>query len=181
MTRKSESFEGFVHWLGEARKTPQGSSEPTAEVQGAAHAAWAEVHSVRRAHREALAIRAGEGVYFEHLELLAAADSGVDRWFPRLRTPNGFAISALYVGEDTTEARPVGLLVECPTDLVEGFRGKTAHVLVGGQWIEIGELDVDGKATGDLPSSFEFKPPFAFRVGKLEEFPAELSDVDDPT
>ena len=180
MTRKSESFEGFLHWLGEARKSPQGSAEPTAEVEDAGRTAWDEVQLTRRAYREALSERAGRGAYFEHVELMAAADADVDRWLPRLRTPNGFAISALYADEKVSGATPVGLLVECPADLVEVFRGKTAHVLVGGQWIEMGELDIDGKVTGDLPPALEFKPPFAFRVGKLEQFPAEISDLDDP-
>jgi hypothetical protein len=39
---------------------------------------------------------------------------------------------------------------------------------------------VDGKATGDLPEGIDFKPPFAFRIGKLEEHPEELPDPAQP-
>jgi len=43
-----------------------------------------------------------------------AADPERGRWLPRLRTPNGFAISALYPPSGLPGAAPVGLLVECP-------------------------------------------------------------------
>jgi len=66
------------------------------------------------------------------------------------------------------------LLVECPADLIELLRGQKVHISVGGRWTEIGEIDADGKATGDLPEGMDFRPPFAFRVGELGEHPAEV-------
>ena len=66
------------------------------------------------------------------------------------------------------------MLVECPVELTEVFEGQKVHVLAGGRWIEIGEIDADGKATGDLPASLEFKPPFGLRVGELQEQPGDL-------
>lgn len=107
---------------------------------------------------------------------MAASDDDRSRRAPRLRTANGFVISALYANRSAPDAPPVGLLVECPADLVEVFRGQRARVLVAGQWVELGEIDVGGKATGDLPEGIEFKPPFGFRVGNLEEEPREPTD-----
>jgi hypothetical protein len=72
----------------------------------------------------------------------------------------------------------VGVLVECPADLVEVFRSQKVHILAGGQWVEIGEIDVDGKAAGDLPRGVEFRPPFALRVGSNQEHPEELRDIE---
>ena len=164
---KPGSFEDFVRWLGEARRpAAPDAPEPSAEMRDAARLAWREFHAVRRSHRQALVARVRGGTYFEELELLAAADSDRGRWLPRLRTPNGFAISALYAPNSQPGASPVGLLVECPADLVEVFKGREVHQ--------------DGKSTGDVPAGTEFKPPFGFRVGKLEENPEELRDPDEP-
>jgi hypothetical protein len=86
----------------------------------------------------------------------------------------------LYAGNAEPGAAPVGLLVECPADLVEVFKGQKVHISVGDQWIEIGEIDVDGNTSGDLPAGIDFKPPFAFRVGTFEEQPEELEGPDEP-
>jgi len=178
---KPGSFEDFVRWLGEARRpAAPDAPEPSAEMRDAARLAWREFHAVRRSHRQALVARVRGGTYFEELELLAAADSDRGRWLPRLRTPYGFAISALSAPNSPPGASPVGLLVECPADLVEVFKGREVHVLAGGRWIALGEIDQDGKSTGDVPAGTEFKPPFGFRVGKLEENPEELRDPDEP-
>ena len=175
---KPGTFDDFVRWLGEARRPA--APDPSADMRDAARAAWREFQAVRRAHRQELVARVHGGIYFEELELLAAADADRSRWLPRLRTPNGFAISALYAANSPPGASPVGLLVECPADLVEVFKGREVHVLAGGQWIALGEIDQDGKSTGDVPAGTEFKPPFGFRVGKLEEDPEELRDPNEP-
>jgi hypothetical protein len=178
---KPASFEDFLRWLGEPeRDTQVHQPEPTPEVLVAAKAAWQEFQSLQRAQREALAARIRAGTYVEELELLAAADVDRNRWLPRLRTPNGFAISALYAPNSPPGAAPVGLLVECPVELIDLCRGQQVHVAAGGQWIELGEIDVDGKAMGDLPAGFEFKPPFGFRVGKWAEQPTELPKPPEP-
>jgi hypothetical protein len=178
---KPGSFEDFARWLGEAKRSAvPGAPEPSADIRDAARAAWRDFQAVRRSHRQELLTRVRGGTYFEELELLAAADADRTRWLPRLRTPNGFAISALYAANSPPGASPVGLLVECPADLVEAFKGREVHVLAGGQWIALGEIDEDGKSTGDVPAGTEFKPPFGFRVGKLEENPEELRDPDEP-
>jgi hypothetical protein len=155
-------------------------SDPPAELTSAARGAWNEFQSLHQVQREALTARLRAGTYFEELELMAAADPE-HRWLPRLRTPNGFAISALYPTGDTAGVAPVGLLVECPADLIEIFAGQKVHICAGSRWIEIGEIDADGKATGDLPHGFEFVPPFAFRVGAIQENPRELSDPEGST
>ncbi len=179
MTRslKSGSFEDFVRWLGEAGHDNADLLQPDLQVLSAAREAWREYQSLQRAQREALAERVRAGTYFEELELMAAAHADRSRWLPRLRTPNGFAISALYAAPSVPGAAPVGLLVECPADLIEMFRGQRVHIAAGGRWVEVGEIDVDGKAMGDLPEGFEFTPPFAFRVGALAEQPAELAET----
>jgi hypothetical protein len=176
-----ESFEGFLRWLGEPKCTAGVDwPDPSPEVLAAARMAWQEFQEVRRLHRAELEAQVRGGTYREELELLAAADADRGRWLPRLRTPNGFAISALYAGQRTPESAPVALLVECPAELVELFKGQQVHIAAGGRWVEIGEIDVDGKATGDLPEGIDFKPPFAFRIGKLEEHPEELPDPAQP-
>jgi hypothetical protein len=96
---------------------------------------------------------------------MAAADlDSASRRLPRLRTANGFVISALHATNSLAGSAPIALLVECPDDLIELFKGRRVQILAGGRWIEIGEIDADGKATGDLPGNFDFKPPFALRV-----------------
>jgi hypothetical protein len=178
---KPGSFEGFARWLGKAKyDSDLDATPPDIEVLSAANAAWRDHQSMQRSQRDDLAQRVRAGTYFENIELMAAADSDRDRWLPRLRTPNGFAISALYASNSAPGAPPIGLLVECPADLTEVFRGQKVHVSAGGRWIEIGEIDVDGKVTGDLPEGVEFRPPFAFRVGQLGEHAAELDSSDEP-
>jgi len=183
MTRspKSGSFEGFVRWLGEARHEGEADvPEPDPQVLSASREAWQQHQSLQRAQRQALSERVHAGTYVEELELMAAADADRGRWLPRLRTPNGFAISALYATPSALGAAPVGLLVECPADLIEIFKGQRVQISAGGRWVEIGEIDVDGKAMGDLPEGFEFTPPFSFRVGTLAPQPAELQRPDEP-
>jgi hypothetical protein len=169
---KPGSFEDFLRWLGEATHDSRANGPlPDAQVLAAARDAWQQHQSLRRAQRDAIAQRVRSGMYVETVELMAAADADRTRWLPRLRTPNGFAISALYA-TGAPEAAPVGLLVECPVDLIEVFKGQKVHISMGGRWVEIGEIDVDGKAAGDLPEGIDFRPPFAFRVGTLEEYPS---------
>lgn len=177
---KPGSFEDFLRWLGEATDASNTNEQvPDAQVLAAAREAWQQYRSLQRAQRDAIAKRVQAGTYTEAIELMAAADTDRTRWHPRLRTPNGFAISALYA-TGAPEAAPVGLLVECPVDLIEVFKGQKVHISMGGRWVEIGEIDVDGKATGDLPQGIDFRPPFAFRVGKLEEYPSGFEGPGDP-
>ncbi len=188
-----EGFEDFLHWLERSQSAvpPQGAaqvqgavqpqlSDPPAELTSAARGAWKEFQALHQDQRKALVARLQAGTYVEELELMAAADPE-RRWLPRLRTPNGFAISALYPTGDTAGVTPVGLLVECPADLIEVFAGQKVHIYAGSRWVEIGEIDAEGKATGDLPQGFDFVPPFAFRVGGVEEDPKELGDPEGST
>jgi hypothetical protein len=179
--RDPESFEGFLRWLGKPKRA--GGMEvpsPPQDVLAAARTAWQQFQQLEHSYRAELTARVRGGRYYEELELMAAADADRSRWLPRLRTPNGFAISALYAGNSAPGAAPVGLLVECPVELIDLFKGQLVHIAAGGRWVEIGEIDADGKTTGDLPEGIDFKPPFAFRVGKLEEHPEPLQDSDKP-
>ncbi len=172
---KSVSFDRFVRWFGEADvRSESRELEPSAAVMQEARAARREFRAVQGIQRNDIAARVRSGSYIEELELLAAADFDHARWIPRLRTPNGFTISPLYASSAEEGALPIGLLVECPHDLIEVCRGQTVRVAAGGQWVELGQIDVDGKAMGDLPAGFAFKPPFVFRVGDLAEQSAEL-------
>jgi hypothetical protein len=172
---KKGSFDDFVRWATQHhREISEARAEPSADVLAVARTAYQEFGELKRAHRQELVARLRSGTYYEELELMAAADTDRDRWLPRLRTPNGFAISTLYAADSGAGAAPVGLLVECPEELRDLCRGLKVSVLAGGLWIEIGEIDMDGKTTGDLPPGMEFKPPFGFRVGKIEEQPEEL-------
>lgn len=182
MSRKGEpgSFEDFLAWWGDTvSRARDGAFEPGPEVSEAAREARQEFRDLQDMHQEELRIRLRGGNYYEEVELLAAADADTRRWLPRLRTPNGFAISALYAPDSPAGSAPVGLLVECPVELIEVCRGQPVHVAAGGQWIELGEIDIDGKAIGDLPPGCELKPPFGFRVGKFEEEPTELGKPDE--
>lgn len=174
--RRAGSFDDFIAWLGTRHEKPRptGQTEPSPAVVAAARGARQEFQALQHMHRHDIAARVRAGRYYEELELMAAAAPDQSRWLPRLRTPNGFAISALYEANSIPGAAPVGLLVECPADLIEVFRGQKVHISVAGQWIEIGEIDVDGKAAGDLPPGLDFRPPFAFRIGELGEHSAEL-------
>jgi hypothetical protein len=175
------SFEDFVRWLGQSNRDAEAEmAEPPPQILAAARAAHEAFRALSQAQRQELARRAHSGKYYEEVELMAAADANRERWLPRLRTPNGFAISALYPGDSAPGTAPVGLLVECPEDLIEVFRGLTVSILAGGKWVELGEIDLDGKTTGDLPAGIEFKPPFGFRVGAIEEDPEELHNPDAP-
>jgi hypothetical protein len=168
-------FDDFVRWATERhRESDEAPAELSAEVLAAARAAYQGVSDLKRAHHQELVARLRSGTYYEELELMAAADADRDRWLPRLRTPNGFSISTLYAADSAAGATPVGLLVECPEQLRDLCRGLKVSILAGDSWIEIGEIDVDGKATGDLPPGMEFKPPFGFRVGQIEEQPEDL-------
>ncbi len=178
---KSLSFEAFLCSLREpAADGEHGGLAPSAAVMEAARAARREYRALQRAQRNNLAARLRSGGCIEELEVLAAADSAHARWIPRLRTPNGFTISPLYASSAAEGALPIGLLVECPLDLIEVCRGQTVRVAAGGQWVELGQVDIDGKATGDLPAGFAFKPPFVFRVGELAEQSAELPQRAEP-
>ena len=175
------SFDDFLRWLTETgHESPAVSADPSAEMLEAARLARREFQALQSDYRQDLRGRLQSGGYFEEVELLAAADSNQGRWLPRLRTPNGFAISALYSPNSPPGAAPVGLLVECPVELIEVCRGQQVHVAAGGHWVELGEIDVDGKAMGDLPAGFEFKPPFGVRVGGWAEQPTELPKPPEP-
>lgn len=180
---KPESFEGFVRWLADPKRG-EGAREadPSPEIIAAATAAWWNFQSAQRAQREALVAHVRAGTYCEELVLMAAADADRTRWLPRLRTPNGFAISALYPANSPPGrgTAPVGLLVECPADLIDIFKGQQVQISAGDRWVQIGEIDVDGKAMGDLPEGIELKPPFVLRVGNLAEQPTELRKPDEP-
>jgi hypothetical protein len=176
------SFEDFLRWLHAGGDRPPASAlQVPAEVRSAAEAAWRAMRDSEHERLAAIAQRLATSAYEEDIDVLAAADADRGRWLPRLRTPNGFAISALYPTEPAAEAAaPVGLLVECPADLVELCRGRLVHISVGDRWIEIGEIDRDGKVVGDLPPGLEFKPPFAFRVGVIAETADPLESPDPP-
>jgi hypothetical protein len=180
--REPGSFEDFVAWLGRRDRPGQPDHfQPSPEVMSAAREAWQSVRAVENARLKSILERIAADSYRENIELLAAADVDKSRWLPRLRTPNGFAISALYAAEAAPGADPVGLLVECPAALIDVCRGRLVHIAIGGRWIEIGEVDQDGKAVGDLPAGLHFKPPFAFRVGTVDEATEELREGDDPS
>ena len=176
------SFEDFLRWLTErdAKPSPRSQTQPTAGVVEAAGAAWRDFRAVQSSHRTEFLARVRRGNYYEEVEVLAAADAASNRFFPRLRTPNGFVVSALYTTDSAPGTAPVAVLVECPHDLVDVFRGLKVRVLCAGRWVELGEIDVDGKAVADLPEGVEFKPPLGLRVGALEERPDEFRDSDAP-
>jgi hypothetical protein len=179
--RRPESLEDFARWLVRTRQErDEDARPPDSEVLAAARDAWRQHQWLQRSQRDALAERLRAGAYTEEIELMAAADSDRDRWLPRLRTPNGFSISALYAANNAPGDRPVGLLVECPADLIDMFRGLKVQLSAGGRWIEIGEVDSDGKAIGDLPEGVDLRPPFVFRVGELGEDLAEPERPGEP-
>src|ERR1700733_10027090 len=110
---KPETFEDFVQWLadpGGVAQIDKMSAAPAPDLLAAARSAWQEFQSLQRAQRDALATRVRAASYREELELMAAADADPGRWLPRLRTPNGFAISALYAANSVPGTPPVGLL-----------------------------------------------------------------------
>jgi hypothetical protein len=166
-SHKPGSFEDFLRWLAESKPTTEADLvPPSSDVLANANLAWRETQSLRSSQREALGRHFGQGSYQEDVEMMAAADlENVGHALPRLRTPNGFIISALYGTNRTAGTAPIGLLVECPVASIELFKGLHVQVLAGDRWVELGEIDADGKATGDLPEGMDFKPPFALRVG----------------
>ena len=113
---KPGSFEDFLRWLVESRLTTGADlAPPSSDVLAAANLAWRETQSLRSAQREALGRHFGQGSYQEDLELMAAADlENGGHPLPRLRTPNGFVISALYGTNSLAGTAPIALLVECP-------------------------------------------------------------------
>jgi hypothetical protein len=179
---KPGSFRDFLRWLTESSSSTDADfAPPSADVLAAANLAWRETQSLRSAQREALGPHFGQGSYQEDLELMAAADlENTGYPLPRLRTPNGFVISALYGTNSLAGTAPIALLVECPVASIELFKGLRVQVLAGNRWVDIGEIDADGKATGDLPKGMDFKPPFALRVGTQDWHPAESKGPKDP-
>jgi hypothetical protein len=179
---KPGNFEDFLRWLAESHPTTGADlAPPSSEVLAAANLAWRETQSLRSAQPEAQVAPFGQGYYQEDLELMAAADlDNGGHPLPRLRTPNGFVISTLYGTNRVAGTAPVGLLVECPVASIELFRGLRVQVLAGNLWVDIGEIDADGKATGDLPEGMDFKPPFALRVGTQDLHPEESTGSEDP-
>jgi hypothetical protein len=179
---KPRSFSDFLRWLAES-KPDKGADlpPPSLDVLAAARLAWRETQSLRSEQPEAFTPHFGQGFYREDLELMAAADLDLEGHpLPRLRTPNGFVISALYGTHSTARIAPIALLVECPVDSIAQFKGLRVQVLAGNLWVEIGEIDADGKATGDLPEGMDFKPPFALRVGTQDLHPAQSTGPKDP-
>ena len=165
---KRATFDDFVRWLGR-RQEGAAAADPTVSVSDAARDAWGQLRALEGRHRSQLLMRLCSGSYYEEVELLAAADLDPRRRLPRLRTPNGFVVSALYTGDAAATDAPVGVLVECPENLVEACRGLKVRILCAGRWVELGEIDLDGTAIGDLPKGVDFKPPLGLRVGELEE------------
>jgi hypothetical protein len=164
MSNKPGSFEDFLRWLAES-KPASDSAPPSSDVLAAANLAWRETQSLTHF---------GQRFYQEDLELMAAADQEKGGHpLPRLRTPNGFIISALYGTNRMAGTAPIALLVECPVASIELFKGLRVQVLAGDRWVDIGEIDADGKATADLPEGVDFKPPFALRVGTQDLHPVE--------
>jgi hypothetical protein len=179
---KPGSFSDFLRWLAESKPTTGADlAPPSSDVLAAANLAWREAQSLRSEQPQALGPQFGHGCYQEDLELMAAADlDNGDQPLPRLRTSNGFVISPLYGTNRIAGTAPIALLVECPVASIELFKGLRVQVLAGDRWVEIGEIDADGKATGDLPEGMDFKPPFALRVGTQKLHPAESKGPEDP-
>jgi hypothetical protein len=178
---KPGSFRDFLRWLAES--SPSAGADlaaPSADLIAAANRAWRETQSLRSAQPETPGPPVAHGFYHEDLELMAAAELDKGQPLPRLRTPNGFVISALYGTQRMAGTAPIALLVECPVASIELFKGLRVQVLSGDRWVDVGEIDADGKATGDLPEGMDFKPPFALRVGAQDLHPAESKGPEDP-
>ena len=182
MSEKSKpgSFEHFVRWVGNVRRETVVESDPPQSVLAASEGAWRAYQDLQTEYRARLLARVREGRYYESIELMAAADTDDKRRLPRLCTPNGFAISALYPTNSPEGTAPVGVLVESPENLVGVFAGQPVHIFIAEQWIELGELDIEGNVIGDLPAGVEFKPPFDFHIGNLMEDPQPVPVAAEP-
>lgn len=165
---KRATFDDFVRWLARWQERAV-AADPAVSLSDAARDAWGEFRALEGRRHSQLLRRLRSGSYYEEVELLAAAELDPRRRLPRLRTPNGFVVSALYTGDGAATDAPVGVLVDCPENLVEACRGLKVWILCAGQWVELGEIDLDGTAIGDLPKCVDFKPPLGLRVGELEE------------
>jgi hypothetical protein len=173
-SRKSSSFKGFIRWLAKSPRAP--APELSASVLEAARAAQRDSPAVGQAHQTELVRRIGAGEYNDEPELLASAEHDPKPWLPRLRTANGFVLSALHSG-DSSIASPVAVLVECPESMLEAIRGLKIRILCGPMARTRRGLRRWQGYSG-LASGVEFKPPLGLRVDEGEERSAQVADPD---
>ena len=164
---KLPDFDQVGRWLASCISRPVLRAERLAALRGAGRSARDEFIEARRQ-----AAPQFEGVKgsctFEALQLLAAADSDA-ALPPEITTPRGFRISLAYEEGSVAASSSIGVLVNCPPELIGQVEGKTVYLWSGSERFELGQFDAEGKAIGMLPAGIEIRPAdFALGRVKLE-------------
>jgi len=167
-------FDQFTRWV--ASKTATGTPDSPD---------YQRLHTAARAARDA-ALWVRESVIspkgarddrFEVLQLLAAASIEDGRPPPELTTPRGFRVTLAYEDGESPNASSIGVLVQCPRDLLTQMLGGTVYLWNGTQRFELGQFDADGKALGILPAGIQITlADFTDGKVKLEEPGTPTSD-----
>jgi hypothetical protein len=120
-----------------------------------------------RDERGALLTDAPAKRVLEPLLLLAAGSMEEADRPPELTTARGFQVILAYDDGRTAADSSIGVLLQCPPNLIDGLSGKTAYLWSGSERFEIGQFDPDGKAIGSLPAGIEIRVS-DFTSGKVQ-------------
>jgi hypothetical protein len=167
---KLPDFNQFSRWLASRISRPAFTAEHFGELQSAARSARDEF--IEAQLQGAPQAEGAKGACsFEVLQLLAAAD-GDAALPPEITTPRGFRITVAYEEEGDAESSSIGVLVNCPPELIGEVDGKTVYLWSGSERFELGQFDAEGKAIGVLPAHIEISAA-DFAQGKVKlEAPA---------
>lgn len=162
---KLPNFNQFSRWLASRISRAELKAGRYEELQSAALAARDEFIEARREAALQSEGPQAEGS-FEVLQLLAAADRDA-ALPPEITTPRGFRITLAYEEGSGTDSSSIGVLVNCPPQLIGEVEGKTAYLWSGSERFELGQFDAEGKAIGTLPAGIEISAA-DFAQGKVK-------------
>jgi hypothetical protein len=167
------SLNDFARWVRNTVDVESTSANAHQKLIAAARAARDAAVATRHSDSESPSRRSSR---LEVLQLLAAASTDERFRPPELLTAKGFRVTLAYDDGSTVKEPSIGVLVQCPLELVPQVQGQTAYLWNGSERFELGQFDADGKAFGSLPVGIEITlADFATGNVKLEA-PGTSSD-----
>jgi hypothetical protein len=170
-------FQAFTRWVASRFAVRAENRKPPENLVAAARAARDATLSATRAAQPNLSTSGGGRRQIEILQLLAAASMDEGSRLPELSTPRGFRVTLAYDERLGAIGSSIGVLVQCPPNLIEQVQGQTAYLWNGDERLVLGQFDSDGKAIGTLPVGTEITLS-DFKSGKVKLEESDLATDD---
>jgi hypothetical protein len=159
-------FVGYTRWLAKRSQVSDTVGAPSAQLIKAARAARDALEESVEQSNTRERERTPNGI-FESLTLLAAGSDDDVETPPELTTARGFQVTLAYDEGGKQRPSSIGVLVQCPADMIEQLQGKMAYLWNGTERFELGEFDLDGKTLGELPAGIQITVS-DFASGKVQ-------------